>query len=70
MDDEAGGLVYDGEEFVLKNDIKRNVLGLELSSENLGKFHLDLIALADLVGWFGWTAVDENVFVIDQPLEP
>lgn len=69
MDDHAGRFVYNGEKLVLVNDIEGNILGLKSRDRSLDEVDLDIVVLADLVRWLYRFVVDENVLVIDQPLQ-
>src|SRR5438128_2252301 len=69
MYDHSCRFVDDGEIFILENDVERDVLRLKSRDWNFDQVDLDLVVFVNFIRWFDRSFVDENVLVLDQPLE-
>lgn len=70
MDDEAGGLVEDEEEFVLEQNPERHFLGGERRGGGfLGNFQDHGVAIAQNERGFGGIAVHQRAAVADESLQ-
>jgi hypothetical protein len=69
VDDEAGGFVEDEDVFVLKEDIKRDVLGDDGDGDDLGYNEGELVSAFESGAGLGLTPVQGDVPVFDQVLE-
>ena len=70
VDDHAGGFVDDGQVLVFEYDVERDVFGFESFGGSFGEIDVDLVTFAELVRGLRGFCVEEDRFVLDQPLQP
>lgn len=70
MYDHSGRLIDDGQIFVFKNDIERDVFGFKSSGRFFRKVNVYLVALAELVCGLCFLSVYQDIAVLYQPTQP